>query len=241
VGQLLYSRRWRLPSRSPPIPDQPLAISPPLSRDFYAQPTIAVALRLLGAYLVHDGPGGRQVGRVVETEAYVGPDDRASHASRGRTRRTALMFGPPGYAYVYLVYGMHYCLNVVTEGPDYPAAVLLRALEPLVGISLPTSGPGRLCRALGIDGAYNGADLTAGSLYLAGGPPPTSPVVAAPRVGVPYAGAWALKPWRFYLVDSPWVSRRRRRARAAGLGAAVGRGRDVRARPAHTTRGLPGE
>jgi DNA-3-methyladenine glycosylase len=184
-----------------------------------------VALGLLGAYLVHDGPAGRQVGRIVETEAYVGPHDRASHASRGRTARTALMFGPPGLAYVYLVYGMYHCLNVVTESEGFPAAVLVRALEPVAGIALATSGPGRLCRALGVDRRYNGADLTAGALYLAAGARPTGPVVAGPRVGVAYAGAWRHKPWRFYLRDSPWVSGRsaaRARRKRPGPGAAPG-------------------
>ena len=179
-----------------------------------------VALGLLGAYLVHDQPEGRQVGRIVETEAYVGLSDRASHASRGATPRTSIMFGPPGYAYVYLVYGMYHCLNVVTEDVGFPAAVLVRALEPVDGITLPTSGPGRLCRALGIDRRHTGTDLTAGPLYLAAGARPDGPVVAGPRVGVPYAGAWAHKPWRFYVRDNPWVSgragTRSRRRRATG-------------------------
>jgi DNA-3-methyladenine glycosylase len=193
------------------------APGPPLPRAFFARPTQAVALDLLGAYLVHERPDGRLVGRIVETEAYVGLSDRASHASRGRTRRTDVMFGPPGYAYVYLVYGMYYCLNAVTEAEDYPAAVLIRALEPCAGIDAPSSGPGRLCRALGIDRRHDRADLTAPPLYLAAGERPTARVVAGPRVGVPYAGPWALKPWRFYLRDSPWVSRRPRpRARRRG-------------------------
>lgn len=186
------------------------ALGPPLPRAFFARPTQAVALALLGAYLVHDGPRGRQIGRIVETEAYVGRQDRASHASRGRTRRTEVMFGPPGYAYVYLVYGMYYCLNVVTEEEGYPAAVLIRALEPCAGIDGPTSGPGRLCRALAIDRRHDRADLTAPPLSLVDGARPAGPVVAGPRVGVSYAGVWALKPWRFYLRDSPWVSRRPR-------------------------------
>ena len=187
-----------------------IAPGPPLPRAFYAQPTAVVALGLLGAYVVHERPDGRQVGRIVETEAYVGPNDRASHASRGLTARTRLMFGPPGFAYVYLVYGMHYCLNVVTEGPGFPAAVLVRALEPVVGIDAPTNGPGRLCRALGIERAHNGVDLTTRPLYLAAGPRPRGRVVAAPRIGVAYAGAWALKPWRFYVAASAWVSGRGR-------------------------------
>jgi DNA-3-methyladenine glycosylase len=196
-----------------------------LPRAFFARPTVAVALGLLGAFLVHDGPAGRQVGRIVETEAYVGPHDRASHASRGRTARTALMFGPPGLAYVYLVYGMHYCLNVVTESEGFPAAVLVRALEPLAGITLATSGPGRLCRALGVDRRHNGADLTSGALYLAAGAGAVGTVVAGPRVGVAYAGAWRHKPWRFYVWDSPWVSGRsaaRARRRRPAPGEAAG-------------------
>jgi DNA-3-methyladenine glycosylase len=162
----------------------------------------------------------------VETEAYVGPDDRASHASRGRTARTALMFGPPGIAYVYLVYGMHYCLNAVTEPEGHPAAVLIRALEPLAGIDGPTNGPGRLCRALGLGRLDNGADLTAGPLCFTAGPTPTGAVVAAPRVGVGYAGAWALKPWRFYLAESRWVSRAQRAPRGRGSAGRSGSGGD---------------
>jgi DNA-3-methyladenine glycosylase len=124
------------------------------------------------------------------------------------------MFGPPGFAYVYLVYGMYHCLNVVTEADGYPAAVLLRALEPVEGLAASASGPGRLCRALGIDLACHGADLTDGSLYLAAGAVPTGRVVAGPRVGVDYAGDWTLKPYRFYLADNLWVSRVPRRTRA---------------------------
>ncbi len=201
------------------MPQPPLG--PPLPRTFYAQPTLAVALGLLGAYLVRDRPEGRQIGRIVETEAYLGLSDRASHASRGVTARTRIMFGPPGFAYVYLVYGMYYCLNVVTEQPGFPAAVLVRALEPVIDIAAPTNGPGRLCRALAIDRELNGADLTAGPLYLAAGARPQGRVVAGPRVGVGYAGVWALKPWRFYEADNPWVSRRgapHRRRPAHGRG-----------------------
>jgi DNA-3-methyladenine glycosylase len=186
----------------------------PLPRRFYARPAVVVALDLLGSYLVHDGPRGRQIGRIVETEAYAGLDDRASHAARGRTPRTAIMFGPPGFAYVYLVYGMYHCLNVVVDECGYPAAVLVRALEPVVGVELSPSGPGRLCRALGIDRRYNGADLTSGPLYLAGGTRPPERVIAARRVGVDYAGAWAPKPRRFYLASNPWVSRPGRRSGA---------------------------
>jgi DNA-3-methyladenine glycosylase len=180
-----------------------------------------VARGLLGARLVHEAPDGRRVGRVVETEAYVGPDDRGSHAYRGETPRNAVMFGPPGVAYVYLIYGLHHCLNVVTEVAGYPAAVLLRALEPVEGLEGPARGPGLLCRALGIDRSHNGLDLTAPPLYFL--PPEASidagRVAAGPRVGIDYAGSWADLPWRFWLADSPAVSRLRaagsRRSRAA--------------------------
>ena len=185
----------------------------PLPRTFYDRPTLVVARELLGCWLVHDLPPGRREGRIVETEAYVGPDDRASHASRGRTSRTEVMFGRPGCAYVYLIYGMHHCLNVVTEAPGFPAAVLLRALEPGHGVALPTNGPGRLCRALGIDRGHDGQDLVTGPLWIerrGDPPPPAERIVAGRRIGVDYAGEWAERPWRFFLADSPHVSVRSR-------------------------------
>ena len=183
-----------------------------LSRDFFAQPTLSVARGLLGALLVHELPRGRLIGRVVETEAYVGPDDRGSHAFRGRTGRTRPMFGPPGYAYVYLIYGIHHCLNVVTEQEDFPAAVLLRAVEAVEGLAGPASGPGLLCRALSVDLRHNGLDLVEPPLYFL---PPAAPVdpeqvTSGPRVGIDYAGPWAALPWRFWIADSPAVSRARR-------------------------------
>jgi DNA-3-methyladenine glycosylase len=188
-----------------------------LPRTFYDRETETVARDLLGMHLAHRVDGVLRVGRIVETEAYLGTHDLAAHSSRGRTPRTEVMFGPPGHAYVYLIYGMHHCLNVVTEAEGYPAAVLIRALEPCEGIDAPTSGPGRLCCALGVDRRHDRADLTAPPLYLAAGERPAGRAVAGPRVGVPYAGDWALKPWRFYLRDSPWVSRRPRpRARRLG-------------------------
>lgn len=138
-------------------------------------------------------------GRIVEVEAYVGPEDRASHASRGRTARTEVMFGPPGMAYVYLIYGMYHCLNVVTEGDGYPAAILVRAVQ--VGGQL-IDGPGRLCRWFQIDRSLNKLDLTQGTeLWLEErGDRVSRPMVDTfPRIGVDYAGAWAAKPWRFGL------------------------------------------
>ena len=132
-----------------------------LDRAFFERDTVRVARLLLGTDLVLERPGGiiSRV-RIVETEAYVGPDDRASHASRGRTRRTKVMFGPAGHAYVYLVYGFHNCLNIVTECIDTPAAVLIRGAEPVLNVEKRTDGPGRLCLALGIDRGFTGQDMT---------------------------------------------------------------------------------
>lgn len=184
-----------------------------LPHGFYDRPTVEVAIDLLGRRLVRVLDGRRCSGRIVETEAYVGPDDRASHASRGRTKRTEVMFGPPGYAYVYLIYGQHDCLNAVTEAAGFPAAVLIRALEPDAGVEGRTDGPGRLCRALQIDRRLDGAALFGDVLFVeAGSRPswqatPTGPVQRGPRVRVGYAGEWAARPWRFWLAESRWVSK----------------------------------
>jgi DNA-3-methyladenine glycosylase len=150
----------------------------------------------------------------VETEAYVGTEDLACHASRGRTARTEVMFGPPGHAYVYLIYGMYHCLNVVTEGVGYPAAVLIRALEPGSGVTLPANGPGRLCRVLGIDRRHNGQDLVSSGLFIERQADrlPDERVRITPRIGVDYAGEWAARPWRFVVADSCHLSVNRQRA-----------------------------
>ncbi|MCC6178608.1 MAG: DNA-3-methyladenine glycosylase [Chloroflexi bacterium] len=186
-----------------------------LSRTFYARPTLDVAPDLLGCWLVHDLPEGRRAGRIVEVEAYVGTDDLASHASRGRTARTRVMFGPPGHAYVYLIYGMYHCFNVVTDATGVAGAVLVRALRP--GFEEPgrTDGPGRLCRALGIDRRHNGLDLTTESLWIGRprDPAPVARIETSARIGVDYAGAWAARPWRFFDASSPNVSARPRRAK----------------------------
>ena len=136
----------------------------PLS--FYARETLLVARDLLGMHLVHAGPAGRQVGRIVETEAYKGPRDLAAHSARGRTKRTEVMFGPPGHAYVYFIYGFWNCLNVVTAADGVPHAVLIRALEPVAGIDDTTHGPGLLCRAMHIDRELNGASLRQAPLWI---------------------------------------------------------------------------
>ena len=129
----------------------PLGVMRKLARDFYDRDTILVARELLGKCLVHRDQGVERVGRIVEAEAYLGPHDLAAHSSKGLTPRTRSMFGPPGHAYVYLIYGMHHCMNVVTQAEGTASAVLLRALEPIRNIEERTKGPGLLCRALGID------------------------------------------------------------------------------------------
>jgi DNA-3-methyladenine glycosylase len=160
-------------------------------------------------HLAHRVGGDLRVGRIVETEAYLGPHDLASHSSRGRTARTEAMFGPPGHAYVYLIYGVHHCLNVVTEAAGHAAAVLIRALEPVRNIEGNTKGPGLLCRALEIDRRLNGQDLVSDGLFIA---TPTHrdtfEIVAQPRIGVDYAGDWAARPLRFSIEGNRYVSRR---------------------------------
>jgi DNA-3-methyladenine glycosylase len=181
----------------------------PLPRTFYDRDAEPVARDLLGMSLAHRVEDRWRVGRIVETEAYLGPHDLASHSSKGKTRRNAVMFGPPGHAYIYLIYGVHHCLNAVT-GPDgHAAAVLIRALEPLDGIESNTKGPGLLCKALGLDLRHNGLDLLGPELLIA--EPESRPpfeVVERPRIGVHYAGEWAERPLRFYVAGSPFISKR---------------------------------
>ena len=170
-----------------------------LPRRYFNRPTVTVARSLIGKYLVRMINGLVLAGKIVEVEAYVGSQDRACHASKGRTQRTEVMFGPAGVAYVYLIYGMYHCLNVVTEREEFPSAVLIRAIE-LNGELI--DGPGRLCRALQIDRRLNRADLTVGeSLWFEdrGGVVGRGTVGAYPRIGVDYAGTWAEKLWRFRL------------------------------------------
>lgn len=179
-----------------------------LPRAFYDRDTATVARELLGMHLVHVVDGAARIGRIVETEAYLGPHDLAAHSSKGLTARTRVMFGPPGHAYVYLVYGLHCCLNLVTEGPGSGSAVLLRALEPVANIESRTRGPGLLCRAMGIDRRHDGADLQSAVLHVVE-PSVTQrfTVVRRPRVGVDYAGPWARRLLRYCIKDSPWLSR----------------------------------
>jgi DNA-3-methyladenine glycosylase len=180
-----------------------------LPRAFYDRDTISVARDLLGKYLVHISRGVERVGRIVEVEAYLGPHDLAAHSARGLTERTKVMFGAPGHAYVYMIYGIYFCMNVVTEREGHASAVLLRAVEPVANIEERTQGPGLLCRAMRIDKRLNGHDLTGKNFYIAT-PTKSEPmtIVKKPRVGVDYAGHWARRHLRFYIKGNPFVSKR---------------------------------
>ena len=170
-----------------------------LPHSYFNRPTVQVARSLIGKYLVREIDSRILAGKIVEVEAYVGSQDKACHASKGRTQRTEVMFGPAGVAYVYLIYGMYHCLNVVTEREEFPSAVLIRAVE-IDGELI--DGPGRLCRALQIDRRLNRADLTIGeSLWFEdrGEVVGRGAIGAHPRIGVDYAGVWAKKLWQFRL------------------------------------------
>lgn len=189
-----------------------------LTRAYFNRPTLTVARSLVGKYLVRVIDGRMLAGKIVEVEAYIGPQDKACHASRGRTQRTDVMFGPGGVAYVYLIYGMYHCLNVVTDREEFPSAVLIRAIE-IDGELI--DGPGRLCRALQIDRRLNRADLTTGeSLWFEdrGTLVERGDVGTHPRVGVDYAGEWAKKLWRFRLrrVTVPTLTGRTKAKGGAG-------------------------
>jgi DNA-3-methyladenine glycosylase len=195
-----------------------------LPRAFYTrEDVLEVARDLLGRVLVVPDRAGRRVsGMIVETEAYRGPEDRASHAHGGRrTARTETMYAEGGAAYVYFVYGMYHQFNVVTNGIDVPHAILVRALEPLEGIERMrrrrgrrpveelASGPGKLCIALGIDRTFDREDLAGPRVWIEDGPRPSAPrtIARGPRVGIDYAGAWARRPWRFWIRGHSCVSR----------------------------------
>ena len=189
-----------------------------LPRIYFNRPTVQVARALIGKYLVRAIDGHTLAGKIVEVEAYVGSQDKACHASKGRTQRTDVMFGPGGVAYVYLIYGMYHCLNVVTEREEFPSAVLIRAIE-IDGELI--DGPGRLCRALQIDRSLNRVDLTTGeSIWFEnrGVLVKKGEVGAHPRIGVDYAGEWAKKPWRFRLRTLPASMRGRRAKKQGGAG-----------------------
>jgi DNA-3-methyladenine glycosylase len=191
-----------------------------LSRSFYEQPTIDVAKLLLGKFLVRKHSDGDSIGRIVETEAYVGPQDLACHAAKGRTKRTDVMFGPAGHAYVYFIYGFYNMLNLVTEAKDYPAAVLIRAVEPVKGMELMkqrrrsdelgnlASGPGKLCQAFAIDRSLNGVDVSDGVLYVEDRGDGAPKFLSTARIGVDYAGKWKDKRLRFLVRGNEFVSKR---------------------------------
>jgi DNA-3-methyladenine glycosylase len=192
---------------------------PPLPHAFYHRAPVEVARDLLGKTLWRRSETGLAAGIIVETEAYSGVDDPASHAWRGRTQRNAVMFGPPGHAYVYFTYGMHHCLNAVTGPTGQASAVLLRAIEPIVALELMRErrgayildrdlarGPGRLCQALGITTADDGTDLAGDALWISETlDAPDLLIVATPRIGITRA---AERPWRFVICDSRYVSGR---------------------------------
>lgn len=181
----------------------------PLPRAFYARPALEVAPELLGQILVVDEGGARRAGRIVEVEAYIGEHDLACHAAKGRTRRTEVLYGPPGHAYVYLIYGMYHCFNAVTDVDGVASAVLVRALEPLENLShAKTDGPGKLCRAMDISLRHNRLDLVSSAVMIeAAKPVPRRRMAKGPRIGVDYAGKWAAKPYRFWEKDNVHVSR----------------------------------
>ena len=179
-----------------------------LPRSFYDRDPVEVAHDLLGEELVHAVAGVERVGRIVEVEAYLGPHDLAAHSARGLTPRTKVMFGPPGYAYVYQIYGMHFCMNVVTQREGQASAVLLRALEPVKNLEARTQGPALLCKAMDIDKRLNGHDLLGDDFHIrhARGDGPVR-IVKRPRIGVDYAGHWARRLLRFYIKGNAFISK----------------------------------
>ena len=203
-----------------------------LPRKFYTRDdTLLIARQLLGQRLVVPTASGIRVsGRIVETEAYIAPEDRASHAfGNRRTPRTETMFSKGGTAYVYFIYGMYYQFNVVTNTDAIPHAVLVRAVEPVEGIEVMrarravkdernlTSGPGKLCAAMGIDRSYNRADLLGDSVWIeeAERSIAESEIASGPRIGIDYAGEYVIKPWRFWIRDNPYVSKAKLRPTSA--------------------------
>lgn len=190
----------------------------PLPRSFYEGGVLDVAKAMVGTVLVHRAPEGVTAGRIVECEAYRGPEDLAAHSAGGRrTKRTDVMFGPPGHAYMFLLYGMHWAFNAVVGPEGHPHAVLVRAIEPVIGADLMaarrgvpansvrlTNGPGKVCAALALDARAYGLDLCGDTLFLAAGE--RGKVGRSPRINVDYAGEWAKKPWRFYERGNRYVS-----------------------------------
>lgn len=180
-----------------------------LQRTFYERDTIVVAKELLGKYLVHQYSGIKYIAKIVEVEAYLGSHDLACHSSKGLTNRTKTMFGPPGHAYVYMIYGMYFCMNVVTEPEGIGSAVLIRAVEPIKNIAAKTNGPGLLSKAMHIDKNLNNHDLLSKNFHIAYDENHFDfSMVQKPRIGVNYAGEWAKKDLRFYIKDNPYISKK---------------------------------
>jgi DNA-3-methyladenine glycosylase len=206
------------------IPQKETKVNLPkrLTREFYARDTHSVAQELLGKRLVRWLDGTRIAGRITEVEAYVGEEDRASHANPGPTPRNAPMYGPPGYTYIYLIYGIHHCLNIVTERDGFPAAVLIRAIEPIEGLATMrqlrgehhplqdlTRGPGRLCQALAVNLTLNNHDLCAidAPMWIEEDASVCDAhITQSPRIGVRGDAQATNVPWRYYLRDSRWIS-----------------------------------
>ncbi len=192
-----------------------------LPRSFFEKPTLNIARELLGKYLVVHQGKNILAGKIVETEAYVGEDDLACHASKGRTKRTETLYAKAGTLYVYMVYGMYYCLNIVTEKKDFPSAVLIRAVEPAEGIEQMrkargthalhhlASGPGKLCMAFGIGKAMNGENIFGKEIYIEdrGEQPKPKDIAKTKRIGVDYAKHCKNYPWRFYSKGSSFISK----------------------------------
>jgi DNA-3-methyladenine glycosylase len=213
----LRSRARAAPPSTAPQASAPFA-GEPLPRAFYAGPVLDVARACIGKILVHRAPEGTTAGRIVESEAYRGPEDLAAHSAGGRrTRRTEVMFGAAGHAYMFLLYGMHWAFNIVAAQEGEPHVVLVRALEPVHGLGLMsarrgvaetrvtlTNGPGKVCSALGLTGAHYGEDLCGGRVFLVEGA--SGAVATSPRINIEYAGAWVKEPWRFYEQGNRYVS-----------------------------------
>jgi len=196
-------------------------------RDFYERDTLTVAKELLGKYMVHNSTEGTTIGKIVETEAYIGPSDPGSHAYKGlRSKRTEVQFGPGGYAYIYQIYGLYFCFNVVTQRRGMPEVVLIRAVEPIAGLDTMvkkrgfieitmksitdlTNGPAKLCIAMGIDKSLYGVDMCGERLFIASpNPKVVFEIVSTPRINIDYAGGAKNYPWRFLIKNNKYVSKR---------------------------------
>lgn len=198
-----------------------------LAREFYNRDSLIVAKELLGKILVHEIDGQKISAKIVETEAYMGIEDKAAHSYGGRrTPRVEIMYGTAGFSYIFIIYGMYYCFNIVTREEGVPQAVLIRALEPIEGLDLIsqnrfkkpynslnksqisglTNGPGKLCKAFLIDKSLNGEDLCGSKLYIEEGTDKNFDIISSKRVGIDYAEEAKDYPWRFYIKDNKYVS-----------------------------------